>query len=43
LTYITAKIVYIFLDSTVFYVACVISQGITRVTLVILVFLCTEH
>ena len=43
LTYITAKIVYIFLDSTVFCVACVTSQDITHVTLVILVFLCTEH
>ena len=42
-TYITGKIVYIFLDSTVYYVSCMTSQDITHVALVILVFLCTEH
>jgi hypothetical protein len=43
LTYITGNIVYIFLDSTVFCVACVTLQDITHVALAILVFLCTEH
>jgi len=43
LTYITGKIVYSFLDSSVFFVACMTLQDIAHVALVILVFLCTEH
>lgn len=43
LTYITGKIVYIFVDSTVFSVACLTLQDVTHIALVILVFLCTEH
>lgn len=43
LMYISGKIVYSFLDSSVFCVACVTLQYIAHVALVILVFLCTEH